>query len=130
MVYNSFNRNIERKEKPFKSFFAVKNLVIDLPERKKYPNSKICSMIRWLNITCPLIWMLGAALSIDKRSIHFKGQHEDKNVSDAQQKEMVFRLTHCAKMVKISSVYEKQSGTTKVFDAKPVTTTFGCNVPD
>ena len=56
----------------------MQNPAIEIPERKKYPNWKVRPIIKWLNIICPLIWMLGVAFSIDEMTMRFKGRHEDK----------------------------------------------------
>ena len=51
---------------------------IKVPERSLFPNWKVCSILKWLNYTCPLIWLLGIAFSIDEMSMRFQGKHVDK----------------------------------------------------
>ena len=77
-IYNSFGPNAERRHRHFKAFFSVQDPSIKVPERSLFPNWKVCSILKWLNYTCPLIWLLGIAFSIKKTTMIFQGKHVDK----------------------------------------------------
>ena len=77
-VYRSFGTAAERRHRHFKSFFALQDPAIEIPDRRKYPNWKVRPLIQWLNFIMPFIWMLGFAFSIDEMTMGFKGRHQDK----------------------------------------------------
>ena len=77
-VVRTFKKQVELRHRHFKAFFACQNPAIHPPPRKKYPNWKVRPLIKWMNSLFPLIWRLGAAISIDEMTIGFKGNHIDK----------------------------------------------------
>ena len=78
-IYHTFGPNAERRHRHFKTFLAIQDPAIPNPSRKKYPNWKVRPLIKWMNYSFPLIWLLGACFIIDDMTIGFQVMHADNN---------------------------------------------------
>ena len=80
---------------------AVQDPVIDCPSRKKYPNWKVWSPLKWMNFIFKLVWLVGIYCAIDEMTIGFQGMHADKkhitykNKGDEFQADALYNYGYC-----------------------------------